>query len=351
MTASQQVGDGVPNNDPTVTHAFLWQGLASATAVDTDGIHQVGRGYIASLGQYHGILWTGTAASAIDLTPAGSTDSNVAAVNGNQQVGQVNGHAGLWRGTAASFLDLHTPSLFSSSAALNTNGSQQVGHGFVILNPNLGTFHAALWNGTAASAVDLNPAGFKFSRALGTNGLAQVGWGRPEVLTGSSHALMWTGSASSGMDLHALLPAAFANGESIASSVDAAGNIFGIASDNSGRYHAVQWSPFPGLRPGDTDRDGDVDFNDLIVLAQNYGKTVDQTWSTGDFNADTAVNFADLVSLAQNYSAAGITSGSGEALPESLAADWALAQSLAPEPAVFAFMATSGIALMRRRNV
>jgi Dockerin type I domain len=57
----------------------------------------------------------------------------------------------------------------------------------------------------------------------------------------------------------------------------------------------------PRLR-GDANRDGVVDFNDLVVLAQNYNSEVStDQWASGDFNGDGVVDFNDLVALAQNY--------------------------------------------------
>lgn len=58
--------------------------------------------------------------------------------------------------------------------------------------------------------------------------------------------------------------------------------------------------PIPALLPGDANRDGRVDFADLLVLGQHYGQS-GATWSTGDFNADGAVGFDDLLLLAQYY--------------------------------------------------
>ena len=49
------------------------------------------------------------------------------------------------------------------------------------------------------------------------------------------------------------------------------------------------------LRPGDANDDGKVDFADLLILAQNYGKSPGQTFSTGDFNNDGSVGFDDLL--------------------------------------------------------
>ncbi|HEY7120281.1 MAG TPA: Ig-like domain-containing protein, partial [Tepidisphaeraceae bacterium] len=52
---------------------------------------------------------------------------------------------------------------------------------------------------------------------------------------------------------------------------------------------------------GDANHDRSVDFNDLVVLAQNYNTTGGKTFDLGDFNYDGNVDFNDLVNLAQNY--------------------------------------------------
>jgi hypothetical protein len=51
---------------------------------------------------------------------------------------------------------------------------------------------------------------------------------------------------------------------------------------------------------GDADSDGNVNFNDLIVLAENYNST-GKSWANGDFTGDGSVDFSDLVILAQNF--------------------------------------------------
>jgi hypothetical protein len=50
----------------------------------------------------------------------------------------------------------------------------------------------------------------------------------------------------------------------------------------------------------DANRDRTVNFEDLVILAQNYN-TTGKTFSTGDFNYDGDVDFEDLVLLAQRY--------------------------------------------------
>lgn len=53
---------------------------------------------------------------------------------------------------------------------------------------------------------------------------------------------------------------------------------------------------------GDADNNGIVNFNDLVLLAQNYGKP-GKTFSGGnfDYSSDGVVTFSDLVILAQNF--------------------------------------------------
>jgi hypothetical protein len=52
--------------------------------------------------------------------------------------------------------------------------------------------------------------------------------------------------------------------------------------------------------PGDANLDGTVNFEDLLVLAQNYN-TAGKQWGSGDFNGDGLVNFDDLLLLSKNY--------------------------------------------------
>jgi hypothetical protein len=51
---------------------------------------------------------------------------------------------------------------------------------------------------------------------------------------------------------------------------------------------------------GDVNHDRIIDFNDLVVLAQNYN-TQNKVYADGDFNHDGNVDFNDLVILAQRY--------------------------------------------------
>jgi hypothetical protein len=175
---NQQVGYGISYNFGNATHAVLWNG-AAASAVDlnplgfllswataADGAQQVGYGSPNGTGLYHPLLWSGNAASVVDLSPStlGITGSEALGVGGNQQVGEGSGtgsggltfasHALLWTGTAASAVDLNPSSLnITFSIAYGTNGVQQVGDGYGA--GTLGSPHALLWNGAADTAIDL----------------------------------------------------------------------------------------------------------------------------------------------------------------------------------------------------
>jgi hypothetical protein len=55
------------------------------------------------------------------------------------------------------------------------------------------------------------------------------------------------------------------------------------------------------VQPGDTNGDGVVNFNDFIVLSNNFGIATSDGAADGDFNADGRVDFADYVILSNNF--------------------------------------------------
>ena len=171
-------------------------GAVSSQALGVGGGQQVGWAHIA--GEPHASLWTGTAASWVDLHPP-AQDSIAYGVKGGQQVGIVNplfGRASLWTGTVGSLVDLH-PLGPSHSWASAVSGGQQVG--FVGFGFNTGNNRAALWSGTASSYIDLHPAGAVESKCLATDGDQQAGTAR---IGKENHASLWIGTAASWVDLH-----------------------------------------------------------------------------------------------------------------------------------------------------
>jgi hypothetical protein len=101
---------------------------------------------------------------------------------------------------------------------------------------------------------------------------------------------------------------------------------------------------------GDANLGGSVEFQDLVSLAQNYNGA-SKEWFQGDFDYDGDVDFADLIPLAQNYNGSVLDGGELAALGGGdFAADWALAQSLVPEPTTLSALgALATVALRRRR--
>jgi hypothetical protein len=75
----------------------------------------------------------------------------------------------------------------------------------------------------------------------------------------------------------------------------------GVSSTSGGTMAADYLFDF-FILAGDANRDRKVDFNDLVVLAQNYN-TSGRNFALGNFNYDPAgkVDFEDLVLLAQRY--------------------------------------------------
>jgi hypothetical protein len=95
-------------------------------------------------------------------------------------------------------------------------------------------------------------------------------------------------------------------------------------------------------REGDTNFDGSINFDDLLTLAQNYGSSSGRWWGSGDFNFDGDVDFDDLLQLAQGY-------GSTALITQSFQSDWALAQTIAPEPvSLIAALGFASLGLRKR---
>jgi hypothetical protein len=140
-------------------------------------------------------MWSGSAGSAVDLNPSFARWSYIYGAAGTQQVGfGVSGvgtaekrFAVLWQGSAASGVPLHPSTGYTSSFALATDGSRQVGY----VLPEGGRLRAVMWRGTAESMVDLTPPGFWTAQAQGFLGEYVVG-NASASLSDSTHAVLWT---------------------------------------------------------------------------------------------------------------------------------------------------------------
>jgi hypothetical protein len=199
------------------------------------------------IGQSRASLWSGTAASWIDLTPAGAAQSSALAVHNGKQggfavVGGVE-RASLWSGSGASWIDLHPAGAFRSDV-FGMDGAQQVGRALVS-----SFYSAALWSGTAASYVSLQPAGAEASGAYDVSDGRQVGY--VIMPLGEPRAAVWSGTAASWVDLSTYLPPGYLSSTALATWSDAnfiyvAGYGTTIAGE---RDQALLWTrpvPAPG---------------------------------------------------------------------------------------------------------
>ena len=238
-------------------HAALWQGSShtftdlnpsgscgscspGSNAYDASGTYIAGSGGSPE----HALLWKlGQLQAPVDLNPAGFAYSEAYVVHGTAQAGYAfssttnTNHAILWNGTAASAVDL-TPSTLSSAYVTGLGHRSEVGCGTPV---GMSVIHALLWHGTAASMVDLHPAGFTDSCARAAQGRVDVGYGHTSA-SGALHALLWKGSAQTAVDLQQFLPITFTSSEAYA--IDTTGVILGSAySTSTASWHAVIWVP------------------------------------------------------------------------------------------------------------
>lgn len=100
---------------------------------------------------------------------------------------------------------------------------------------------------------------------------------------------------------------------------------------------------------GDTNLDGDVEFADLLAVAQNYDAT-GTTWNRGDFDYDGTTGFSDLLVLAQNFGSAALQSISIDNGSAQFMIDLAHAKSLVPEPATLGLLLGTAVVAMARRR-
>jgi hypothetical protein len=287
MSDTQEVGWALG------TTAALWNGTATppvylngAAAFAISGTHQVGYYVVSSAGYiFHALLWNGSALAQVDLNPDFATSSFAYGISGTQQVGKIelfdDGgiRAGLWTGTAASWVDL------GSGEAYATSGTQQVGFANFVSGS-----HAALWSGTAASVVDLNPAGAASSIAYGISGTWQVGVAYIGSAPGT--AGIWRGTAASWENLSLALTGSWS--DTVARCVWSDGVTLFVAGSGHNNSHnrdeALLWSrplPPPGCGSADFNHDGDAGTDaDIEAFFACVAGNCCVACGSADFNGD-----------------------------------------------------------------
>jgi len=233
---------GVTYNVINLTPSGSWSQALAASGGQQGGYGLVGNNRQA-------FLWSGSAASGVNLHTGPYNESRINGMSGTQQAGFIHQlgsapyHAYIWSGSAASGADLHPPSGFSASCAMGTNGTKQAGFGGNFMIDTQGNIvitgggtHALLWNGSPTDYVDLNPSGFYNSVAAGISGTQQVGWGQPT--SGSTmRASLWSSTAASYVNLH---PSGYY--DSFAKGISGTQQV-GMGRPTSGSWsHALLWN-------------------------------------------------------------------------------------------------------------
>jgi hypothetical protein len=97
---------------------------------------------------------------------------------------------------------LPAPAQLTDTLGQGVRARQSVGAGRIADAPYPEQSHAVLWQQAGGVAVDLNPPDFRYSAALETDGQRQVGHGNGLPTEYARHALLWGGSAASFVDLY-----------------------------------------------------------------------------------------------------------------------------------------------------
>lgn len=100
---------------------------------------------------------------------------------------------------------------------------------------------------------------------------------------------------------------------------------------------------------GDSNLDRDVDFDDLLLVAQFYG-VANPIYAQGDGNYSGTVDFDDLLAVAQSYGKTFslVELPAGWSPTGSFDTDWQFARSIVPEPTMLSPLAC-GVFVRRRR--
>jgi hypothetical protein len=104
---------------------------------------------------------------------------------------------------------------------------------------------------------------------------------------------------------------------------------------------------------GDANIDGTVNFNDFIILTQNFGQTAG--WVKANFDTDSTTGFSDFIILSQHFGQTFNNPSNLTITEEELAHFQAAAQSFfatqnIPEPTTLTLFALGTTALFRRKN-
>ena len=286
-------------------HQTSYSGFEYTLMSATDGVSIVGSASSddASGNVYtRGVIWQPpTHEFAFSIHPLGYNDSNLTAVDGDDQYGNAYLpfavlHAGKWSGTAGSFVDMH-PEGYSNSSIVDASDGQQVG----VVN-QWSTPHAVMWTGTPGSLMDLNPPGAAGSTATACEGGLQIGSADFNDGLGARPGI-WAGRADTFVDLSGVKPAGYSSFSLVGIDVAPDGTISLVGTAHNtdlSRSEAVLLtsSDAPAC-PADLDGNGTLNLDDINLFASAF--------VAGDLRADMdgngALNLDDINLFAQGFGA------------------------------------------------
>lgn len=272
-------------------------------------------------GDSHAFLYSGGKMSDLGTLPGEDISSRATAINGKGQVtgfsdGNANRHAFLY--SNGTMTDLGGGLNGPEPQAINNNG-QIVGiqneDAFFYSNGKFTDLGGLPGTTTRSTATGINDAGTVVGWTYGPSAAPTDFLGFVSYDDKTLIALNSLISPSSGWSIRS------------AAAISQNGSIAAYGNFKGGEDQPLLLTPVPN---GDANFDGVVNFSDLVLLAQNYGKS--GGWAQGDFNRDGKVGFDDLVILAANYG------GSQPAI------------TAVPEPGFAAMIAVALAALGRRRT-
>jgi len=265
------------------------------------------------------------------------------------------------------------------STVINVN--QTNGTGPVIIGPSSGTSTVNVSTGGLGAVVEFQATQQIGALTIGTAGLVSIAGSAPITLTATALTLAGTAKLDitsntlkinfpHGNDpestLRGYLKNAYAagawTGTGLTSSTVEA-QVASVKGTTNGSYsigyadgnvdgsvggaiaNQIVISPQLGA---DGNMDGKVDFNDLLILAQNAG-SLTADWAHGDFNFDSVVDFKDLLLLAQNVNKTNGNTILGAELPASTSTLGAQAITLSPMSAGATAPATNASALQPKK--
>ena len=246
------------------------------------------------------------------------------------------------------------PGAAASTVLLTINGSETVvGTLRDQRRVNFDQLQAVRWDAGSDVAVPLTAAGIvtqSVASSVNDRGTI-VGnvWSERE----GQRAVIWLDGSTHATDLSVLVDAPDGWTLINACGVSHTGFITGIANVRSSQTHSYT-RLFTALVPqagtygrGDANFDTKVDFHDLLVLAAHFNRPSNGATDAADFDLDGVTDFDDLLTLAAHFNTLP-TRAQVASLDEAFAAQFALAQSIVPEPTAFV-LAMAFLALPRRR--